>query len=67
MSEAFKMTESFQQAIKRICLKWRHEKINGYCEIVCLIERLQREERKRRFLESAMEKRRRAFPPFKIQ
>lgn len=42
------MTETHAQAIKRICLKWRHKKINGYCPIISLIERLQREERKRR-------------------
>lgn len=40
--------ETHSQAIKRICIKWRNEKINGYCPIISLIERLQREERRRR-------------------
>jgi hypothetical protein len=45
-----KMAETHAQAIRRICIKWRNEKINGYCPITSLIERLQREERKRRLL-----------------
>ena len=44
------------KTIRKVCLKWRKDKVDGYCPVTSLIDRLQRAERNERKLTNAGDK-----------